>query len=244
MKNEEKQVGVILADEKNRILLCRNESGILVLPETKTDWKDSDTKCSALRVLKENLHIPIPDCETYDSRILNLHEFSEGPYKLEREGLIVWIFRLSVPCLQSIFTSKSREEWISGLTEGEKYGPDVRYYIEKYYKIFPDPKKPVNLGIDRTITPGKNLDCQEERQRILKELRERLVELTIERYETELDDHPVRQKRNKLELQAIENEIVWRMQDYEALMYDQKKDWDLNFDDYGFSEEEGDKEEY
>jgi len=70
------------------------------------------------------------------------------------------------------------------------------------------------------------------------------MELNLESYSILCDDHPVRQKRNKLELQAIENEIAWRLQDYEALMYDQKKDWDLNFDDYGLSEETGDKEDY
>lgn len=80
-----------------------------------------------------------------------------------------------------------------------------------------------------------NLDAHEDRQKALEILRDRIFALTWWYNECICDDHPVRQKNNKEEMRQVAEELCWRFQDYEALMYDFQRDWDLNYQDYGLN---------
>ena len=79
--------------------------------------------------------------------------------------------------------------------------------------------------------PG--LDAYEDRKKALEFLRDRIFSLVWWYNECLLDDHPVRQKKNKEEMKQVSDELCWRFQDYETFMYDFQKDWDLNYQDYG-----------
>jgi hypothetical protein len=85
----------------------------------------------------------------------------------------------------------------------------------------------------RGINFYPNLDAHEDRKKALESLRDRIFSLVWWYNECLLDDHPVRQKKNKEEMKQVSEELCWRFQDYEAFMYDFQKDWDLNYQDYG-----------
>lgn len=93
-----------------------------------------------------------------------------------------------------------------------------------------------------TIVPFKiktmsYLDAQEERLQGLKSLREKLYKLTLEWYNWELADHPKHQKEREEKLKDLYAQFHYRMQDHEQFMWDFKKDWDLNYQDYGLKKE-------
>ena len=88
---------------------------------------------------------------------------------------------------------------------------------------------------DQTIHFGDYLDNKEERRKALEILREIVFNLNVDRWNWMLADHPKHLKDRKENLKRIEEEIVYRMQDYDVFMYDFEEDWDLNYQDYGLS---------
>ena len=82
------------------------------------------------------------------------------------------------------------------------------------------------------------LDAKEERINAIEWIRDRVFDLLIERNDvmnglTNLGPHrPKCQKR----LKEIEDEIIWRINDYKCFMWDFKQDWDFDEEerkDYG-----------
>jgi hypothetical protein len=88
---------------------------------------------------------------------------------------------------------------------------------------------------DQTIHFGDYLDNKEERKKALEILREIVFNLNVDRWNWLLADHPKHLNDREENLKRIDEEIVYRMQDYDVFMYDFEKDWDLNYQDYGLN---------
>jgi hypothetical protein len=88
---------------------------------------------------------------------------------------------------------------------------------------------------DQTVRFGDYLDNKEERKKALEILREIVFNLNVDRWNWLLADHPKHLKDREENLKRIDEEIVYRMQDYDVFMYDFEKDWDLNYQDYGLN---------
>ena len=96
-------------------------------------------------------------------------------------------------------------------------------------------KRELELQKEKIVTnfiPGSYLDAQEERRGKLELLKSKLLDLIVTWYEWNGADHPRLQKEREERLHEIYTEMIKRMQDYDNFMWDYKKDWDLNFDDY------------
>ena len=68
-----------------------------------------------------------------------------------------------------------------------------------------------------------------------------IFDLCIEEYDKQLALTNLGSHREscKKRLKEINEERCWRLQDYEVFMWDFRKDWDLNYEDYvGISREE------
>jgi hypothetical protein len=82
------------------------------------------------------------------------------------------------------------------------------------------------------IEYGSYLDAHEEREKALEILRDKIFALTWWYNQCSNDDHPARQEINKEEMEQVAEELCCRFQDYETFMWDYKKDWELNYNDY------------
>lgn len=81
------------------------------------------------------------------------------------------------------------------------------------------------------------LDAKEERIEAIKKLRNIVFDLLVEWHES-LDDHPTRINESVRKRAELLTKITYRMHDYEALMWDFKKDWQFNEQectDYGLN---------
>lgn len=89
--------------------------------------------------------------------------------------------------------------------------------------------------------PSDKLDCLDIRKTNIEKIKNILFDLCIEEYDKQLaltNLGPHRESCKKC-LKEINEERCWRIQDYEAFMWDFRKDWDLNYEDYvGISREE------
>ena len=77
------------------------------------------------------------------------------------------------------------------------------------------------------------LDYQEERQNIIKKIKDRLLELCDKKVSLELKYLNNYSRDSELidyHLVDIDHEICERIQDYHQMLYDFSEDWDLNYD--------------
>jgi len=82
---------------------------------------------------------------------------------------------------------------------------------------------------------NNTLDYQEERQAIIEKIKNRLLELCDNKITLEwehLGNYGSDSELIDYHLVDIEHEICERIQDYHQMLYDFKKDWDLNYDYY------------
>lgn len=86
--------------------------------------------------------------------------------------------------------------------------------------------------MENTLKLPEFIDAREERTEALEALKNIIFDISIMRYDALRDDHPARSKENGKTLKRLETEFIMRMQDFETLMYDFKKDWHLNYKDY------------
>lgn len=86
--------------------------------------------------------------------------------------------------------------------------------------------------MENTLKLPEFIDAREERTEAIEALKNIIFDISIMRYDALIDNHPTRQKEIEKTLKKLDTEFIMRMQDFEVLMYDFKKDWDLNYNDY------------
>ena len=91
------------------------------------------------------------------------------------------------------------------------------------------------MNIEDCITIADYLDIKEERKNAINVLKDIIFCLNVERWNWILADHPKYAKDRDENLKRINQEIIYRMQDYDSIMCDFSQDLDLNYQDYGFS---------
>ena len=82
--------------------------------------------------------------------------------------------------------------------------------------------------------PSDKLDYLDIRKTNIEKIKNIIFDLCIEEYDKQLaltNLGPHRQAC-KVRLKEINEERCWRLQDYEVFMWDFRKDWDLNYEDY------------
>ena len=85
------------------------------------------------------------------------------------------------------------------------------------------------------------LDYLDIRKTNIEKIKNIIFDLCIEEYDKQLALTNLGSHREscKKRLKEINEERCWRLQDYEVFMWDFRKDWDLNYEDYdGISREE------
>jgi len=80
-----------------------------------------------------------------------------------------------------------------------------------------------------SIDFGTYLDAKDKRKKSLMILRDRCLVLMNKWYEWYRDIHPFRRTEKEAILHEVQKEMCLLMQDYQSLMYDYEKDWNLNF---------------
>lgn len=124
--------------------------------------------------------------------------------------------------------------------EGDPIGSfQVKESIEEVKSSIRDAKKERDRNY-QNFTPtlvenfDPNIDCLYERKRGIEKIKQKIFDLVLKYVDIKNDTHPVRKIENKKKSQEIMDEIVFRIQDYKTFLYDSKKDWDLNFEDYDY----------
>lgn len=79
----------------------------------------------------------------------------------------------------------------------------------------------------------KYLDAKDERLKCIESLKDKILNLLIERYEIDLGyANNSNTEEDDKRCKEIHDEIAWRILDYQCFAYDYKEDWDLCYNDY------------
>lgn len=71
----------------------------------------------------------------------------------------------------------------------------------------------------------------EKKEDLFQSIKDKIVDC-VDRYFNAFNDHPARIKAASENQKELFDELCWRWQDYDAVKYDPKETWDLNYNDY------------